>query len=179
MINFRSKITQSVLSYFFLNTQAEMYLNEMTRKFQVDRGNLARKLAELEKEGVLVKNKKGNLSLYKINKNYPFLAETKKIFQKSLGLESLLREKLKKIKGLETAIIFGSYAKNRLSAESDVDLLLVGSHKAMDAHDAISELGEKLDREINAIDMTRKEFEEKRKDDFLSNVLKEKYIQLI
>jgi predicted nucleotidyltransferase len=31
------------------------------------------------------------------------------------------------------AIIFGSYAKNRLSAESDIDLLIVGSHTSFPA----------------------------------------------
>ena len=46
-----------------------MYLNEMARKFKLDRGNLVRKLAEWEKEGVLLKNKKGNLSLFPAKKS--------------------------------------------------------------------------------------------------------------
>jgi len=47
MINFRSKnFLQKVLSYFLLNSEEEMYVNEMARKFAVDRGNLVRKLTE-------------------------------------------------------------------------------------------------------------------------------------
>ena len=80
MINFRSKITQKVLSYFLLNPEEEMYMNEMVRKFAVDRGNLVRKLSEWEKEGLLTKTKRGNLSLYTINKRYSLLEEMKKIF---------------------------------------------------------------------------------------------------
>ncbi|MFA6106648.1 MAG: nucleotidyltransferase domain-containing protein [Patescibacteria group bacterium] len=179
MLNFKSKITKEVLGYLLLNPREELYLNEMSRKFGLDRGNLARKLAELEKEGIIVKNKKGNLSLYKINRGYPFLAELKKIFQKSYGLENLLKEKLKKIKGLNMAVIFGSYANDRLSAESDIDLLLVGSHKSLDAQAEIAELQKKFGREINIIDMTEKEFGKKKKAELLKNILINKHIRLI
>lgn len=179
MINFKSKITQAVLGYFFINPRAEMYLNEMARKFKVDRGNLTRKLAELEKEGVLRKDKKGNLSLYTVNRRYPFLPEFKKIFIKSFGLEHELKEKLKNIKGIKAAIIFGSYVKNRLSAESDIDLLLVGSHKFMEAQEEIVKLQSRIDREINVIDMTEDEFRRKKNEDFLKHVLNGKIIKLI
>jgi len=179
MINFKAKITQAVLGYFFVNPQAEMYLNEMARKFKVDRGNLARKLAELEREGILLKNIKGNLSLYTINRKYQFFSELNKIFKKSFGLENELKQKLKKIKGIKTAIIFGSYAKDKLSAESDIDLLLVGSHKFLDAQDEILKLQSRLDREINVIDMTEREFQRKKNEDFLKNVLSGKIIKLI
>lgn len=179
MINFKAKITQAVLGYFFVNPQAEMYLNEMARKFKVDRGNLARKLAELEKEGILLKNKKGNLSLYTVNRAYPFLRELRRIFLKSFGLENELRRKLKSIKGIKSAIIFGSYAKDKLSAESDIDLLLVGSHKLLDAQSEIIKLQSRLDREINVIDMTEGEFHRKKNEEFLKNALSGKIIKLI
>jgi len=179
MINFKAKITQAVLGYFFVNPQAEMYLNEIARKFKVDRGNLVRKLAEWEREGVLLKNKKGNLSLYTVNHQYPFFPELKKIFKKSFGLENELKEKLKSIKGLKTAIIFGSYAKDKLSAESDIDLLLVGSHNFLTVEREIVKLQGRFDREINIVDMTEDEFGRKKNEDFLKNVLKGKIIKLI
>lgn len=179
MINFKSKIAQEVLGYFLVNPQAEMYLNEMARKFNADRGNLARKLSEWEKEGILLKSKKGNLSIYAVNRNYPFLPEVKKIYQKSFGIENTLKEKLKKIKGIKLAVIFGSYAKDKLSAESDIDLLLVGSHKSLDATREIVKLQSRFDREINVIDMSEDEFEEKKDEEFLSNILSGRHIKLI
>lgn len=179
MINFKSKIAQEVLGYFLVNPQAEMYLNEMARKFEVNRGNLARKLREWEKEGILTKNKKGNLSLYTINRHYSFLPEIRKIYQKSFGIESILREKLKKIKGIKLALIFGSYVADKLSAESDIDLLLVGSHNSLDVAREIVKLQSRFDREINIVDMTEKEFNKKKNEEFLKNVLNEKNIKLI
>lgn len=179
MINFKAKTTRAVLSYFFLNAKAELYLNEMARKFNLDRGNLTRKLSELEQEGILLKNKKGNLSLYTVNRSYPFFSELKKIFKKSFGLEKELKEKLENIKGLKTAIIFGSYAKDKLSAESDIDILLVGSHKALDAQREIIKLQDQFDREINIIDMSEEEFKRKKKEDFLKNVLSGETVKLL
>ncbi len=181
MINFKSKITQAVLGYFFINPRAEMFLNEMARKFKVDRGNLARKLAELEREGMLLKNKKGNLSLYTVNREYSFLPELKKIFVKSFGLEYELKKRLKNIKGIKSAVIFGSYAKDELSAEGDIDLLLIGSHKALEAQGEIIKLQSKLDREINAIDMTESEFARRKqnKDEFIANIFAGKIIKII
>jgi predicted nucleotidyltransferase len=179
MINFNSKIAQKVLAYFLLNPQAEMYLNEMANKFKVDRGNLTKKLAEWEKKGILFKDKIGNLSVYRINKKYPLLTEMKKIAQKSFGLENEIKKVLKKIKGLKIVVIFGSYVQDKLSTESDIDLLLVGSHNFLKTQEEIVKLQRQFDREINVIDMTEKEFEKKKNSELLQNVFKNKHIRLI
>ena len=180
MINFRSKISQKVLSYFLLNSEEEMYVNEMARKFAVDRGNLVRKLTEWEKDGVLTKTERGNLSLYKINKDYSLLKEMKNIAQKKFGLEEQLKKVLKKIEGIKKAFIFGSYAKDTLETESDIDLLLVGSHGALEIQKEIVKLQKEFDREINTVDMTEAEFKEKKQEDeFLKGILSDKYIQII
>ncbi len=179
MINFKSKITQKVLSYFFLNIDSEMYLNEITRKFDVDRANLSRKLTEWEEDGILIKTKRGNLSLYKINKKYPMLSEMKKIIQKSFGIEGELKKALKLVSGINKAYIFGSYASDKLRVESDIDLLLVGSHNALIAQKEVVKIQKKFDREINVIDMTEIEFKKKRNGDLLQNIFKNKIIEII
>ncbi len=179
MINFNSKITQKVLSYFFLNVDAEMYLNEMARKFEVDRANLSRKLSEWEKSGILIKNKKGNLSLYKINKKYPMLSEMKIIVQKSFGIEDELTRVLKKIKGIKQAYIFGSYADNKLNVESDIDLLLIGSYDFLKAQSEIIKLQNRYDREINTVDMDENEYAQKKDGDLIKNIFANRYIKLI
>lgn len=155
-------------------------MNEIVKKFGVDRGNLVRKLAEWEKEGILNKTKHGNLSLYKINKNYSLLDEIGKISQKSFGLENKLKIVLSKIKGLKSAYIFGSYANNKLELESDIDLLLIGSHKSLDAQRELISLEKEFNREINTVDMTELEFAEKREsNNFIKNIFSNKYIQII
>lgn len=180
MINLKSKITKKVLSYFFLNVDSEFYLNEIAKKFEVDRGNLVKKLSEWEREGVLEKNKRGNLSLYKINKKYQYLSELQAIFRKSFGVENELHKALKNIKGLKMAIIFGSYAQqDKLTSESDIDLLLVGSHSFFSVQKKITQLQKMFDREINVVDMNEKEFKEKKNDVFIKNIMNKPHIKIL
>jgi predicted nucleotidyltransferase len=179
MINLKSKITRKVLSYFFLNIDSEFYLNEIAKKFEVDRGNLVKKLSEWEREGILEKNKRGNLSLYKINKKYQYLSELQAIFRKSFGVEKELYKALKNIKGLKTAILFGSYTRGKLTPESDIDLLLVGSHNFFNVQKKITQLQKIFDREINVVDMDEKEFTEKQSSAFIRDIMNNPYVKIL
>jgi len=71
MISLKSEITQKVLNYFFLNPQENLYVNELARKLSLDKRNLVKKIRELEKEGLLISQQRGNLKLYSININFP------------------------------------------------------------------------------------------------------------
>lgn len=126
MISLRSKITQKVLNLFFLNEKEKFYVNELAKLIREDPANVYKKLLELKKEGLLSDEFLGKERYFFLNPKYPFLKEYKKIILKGLGFEKILKEKLKKVKGVESVYIFGSYAKNKLSFESDIDLLIVG-----------------------------------------------------
>ncbi|MDD2576713.1 MAG: nucleotidyltransferase domain-containing protein [Bacteroidales bacterium] len=180
MINLNSKISQKVLSYFLLNPEEEMYLNEIVRKFDVDKRNLAKAIKDWEKEGLFIKTTKGNLSLYKVNNKYFLLDELKGTVQKNFGIEKGLRSIFERNKEIKEAYIFGSYASNKMEAESDIDVLLVGSHNSLDIQREIINLEKNINREINIIDMTEEEFLDKKKNnEFIKNILKNQYIKII
>jgi len=180
MLEIRSKIAQKILGYYLLNPQKEHYINELAKMLAVDPGNLYRKLKELEEEGILVSDTRGREKYYKINNRYSLLKEVKKSYEFKYGIENLIKEKLAQLKGLEEAYIFGSYAKNSLNSESDVDLLLIGSHSSLEALRKILPIQKSVGREINIIDLTRKEFEsrKKKKDEFMENIFSGKTIKL-
>ncbi|MDK2949245.1 MAG: hypothetical protein PWQ56_410 [Patescibacteria group bacterium] len=180
MINLNSKISQNVLSYFLLNPEEEMYLNEMVRKFDVDKRNLAKEVNKWEKDGLFVKTTKGNLILYKINKEYYLFNEFKRIIQKNFGIEMELNKIFEKNKKIKEAYIFGSYANNKMEEESDIDVLLIGSHKFLNIEKEIVDLQKKINREINIVDMSEEEFLRKKEDnEFIKNILAGKYIKII
>lgn len=180
MIKLNSKISQKVLSYFLLNPDEEMYLNEMVRNFNVDKRNLVKAIKDWEKEGLFIKTKKGNLSLYKVNKKYFLFDELKRTIQKNFGIEKELKKIFEKNKKIKEAYIFGSYADNKMEAESDIDVLLIGSHNSLDIQKEIVNLQKDINREINIIDMTEEEFLDKKKNnEFVKNILKNKYIKII
>ena len=180
MIKFRSQITIKVLDYFFTNPKKAHYINELARILKVDPGNLFRKLRELEGDGILQSDSQGNQKYYSLNKDYPLLNEIKKVYEAKYGLAKKLWKSLKGLKGMEEAYLFGSFAHGQPEEGSDIDLLLIGDHSSMAATEKVLPTEKLLGREINMIDMTRKEYEERSKnDDFLKKVLLSKPIKLI
>ncbi len=157
-----------------------MYVNEICQRFSIDRGNLVRKLNELENEGILKSRWRGNQRYYRLNPSFSLLKEYKKIILKTVGLEHSLKEVLRQVKGIKEAVLFGSYARDRMDLLSDLDLLVVGDHKTIDLQRAIARLQAELSREINVIHMSPDEYAMKRKKDpFLLSVLKKKRVPVL
>ena len=179
MLGFRSQITIKILGYYFLNPTKKHYINELAEILKADRGNLFRKLRELEKEGLLKSEFSGNQKYFYLNKSYPLLKEIKKTYEAKYGLAPLLQAKLSRLPGLTAAYIFGSYARDSLQQESDIDLLLIGDHSALQAKRIILPLQELIKREINIIDLTPREFRARKKqDEFIKNIFSGKVIKL-
>lgn len=181
MISMRSKVTKELLNYFFLHPEESLFVNEISRKLDLDKRNLVKKLKELEEEGIFQSEAKGNQKIYSINKSFSLFNEYKQIVFKTIGIENKLRETLKKVEGVEAAYLFGSYAKNELDTHSDIDLLVIGEHKAIPLQKHINRVQKQIDREINIVNMDKKEFDDRkrRKDPFIENILKEKHIEVI
>lgn len=179
MVSLRSRITQAVLGYFMLHEDSELYVHEMARRLSLDQGNLDRKLKELEKEDILKSDLRGKERYYSLNASFPLLQEYKKIILKTVGFEQSLKQLLKTVKGLEHAYLFGSYARNKMDRSSDIDLLVVGDHSAIELQRKIAEIQKSVKREINVISMSAGEYRKKqRSDPFLKSILQKKKVQL-
>jgi len=181
MISLRSELTKKLLNYFFINPQESLYVNELSRKLNLDKRNLVKKLKELEKDGILKSQIRRNLKLFSINKSYPLYKEYKNIILKTTGLEDKLKKVMKEVAGIVEAYIYGSYAKNKMDAHSDIDLLIIGSHEIVLLQRKLNKLQKDTDREINSVSMDEHEFKKrlKSKDPFISEVLRRKHIKII
>lgn len=137
-------------------------------------GVFQKALNSLEKEGVLKSRMKGNQRLVSLNKEYPLLKEITKIIQKTVGIEALLRMVVEKEPGIQTALIFGSYAKDKMRSDSDIDVILVGKKDSEDAIlEKIENIEKQTQREINPRFYSPQEYakKKKQKDPFLGEVL--------
>ncbi len=176
----RSKITQAVLSYFFLQEDKAMYVNEIARRLNLNRGNLVRKLKELEVEGILRSKWQGNQLYYSLNSEFPLIKEYKNIICKTVGLEHILRERLKGLSEIKKVFIFGSYADDKMDISSDIDLLVVGDQDTIELHKMIAQVQKITDRAINTVSMSLEEFEKKKiTEPFLKNIFKQKIIKIL
>lgn len=156
------------------------YLSEIGRFLGKAPGVFQKAINSIEKQGFLRSYKRGNQRVYKINRTHPLFFEVERIVQKTEGIEGLLKEAVEKIKDIKIALIFGSYAKDDIRPNSDIDLLVVGTQGKTEEKvlKATTEIEEKINREVNFTIYSGKEFKQKLKDKnpFLMEVLSDKYI---
>ncbi|MEK6732989.1 MAG: nucleotidyltransferase domain-containing protein [Candidatus Omnitrophota bacterium] len=178
---FKSKVRKALFKLYFTNPDSEFYLRGLERLLSMPVSMIRKELMRLEKEGIFVSHKKGNLVYYQVNKAYPLFSEFKSIVFKTIGVQGLLNEALRKIKGIDTAFIYGSYAKGNERADSDIDLCVIGTIDENILVRMISELEASVTREINYTIYTKKEFAEKKrkKDSFISELISSPTIMLI
>ncbi|PKN00069.1 MAG: hypothetical protein CVU78_02950 [Elusimicrobia bacterium HGW-Elusimicrobia-2] len=181
MIALGSKVSKALLSHFFLHSDDKLYVNEIAGKLDLDKRNLVKKLKDYEKEGLFKTEKMGNQLYYSLNKKYPLYNEYRKIILKTIGIESSLKEALKDKKDIQEVYVFGSYAADKMDSSSDIDLLVIGSIDTVGLHKMLSGLQKSINREINVVNMTEKEYRQKKRgrDPFIENVLKCKKIRII
>lgn len=169
----RSKLRRELLSLYFTNSEREYYLRELERLLGFSVANIRRELLKLEKTGFFKSRKEGNLLYYSLNKNYPLYDEFKNIVFKTIGVEGALREIMNTTKGIEVALIYGSFAAGKETETSDIDLLIIGEPDEEKLMTNIDKLEEKLKREINYTIYSRIEYNnrKKKKDTFVQNIL--------
>jgi len=181
MISLRSKIAQKILSFLFLHEDERFYINELSREIKENTANVYRKLKELKEAGILGDEFQGNQRYFFINKKFPFLKEYKNIILKGVGFEKILQDALKTVHGVDEAYIFGSYMKNSFSLESDLDVLIVGSFDGLKLQKALVSIQNSAGREINSVELSKKEFQDKRKnkDPFIEDIFSGKYKKIL
>ncbi|MCX5781092.1 MAG: nucleotidyltransferase domain-containing protein [Elusimicrobia bacterium] len=180
-IKIRSKIEKKLLTYFFLNEERRSYTNELARTIGEDPKNVHRILLRLLETDILKSEYQGKERYFFANTASPLYSEYKKIFQKTYGVEQELTKILKKIPGIKEAYIYGSYAKNRMGAFSDIDILTVGDANTIDINREIIKLQKTTDREINLTNISESEFQIKlnQKDPFITEIWNSEKIKII
>lgn len=170
---FKSKTRRAVFNLYFTNPEAEYYLRELERTLSLPVSMIRKELLQLEKEGLFVSYRKGNLVYYHINKSYPLFAELKSIVFKTIGIQGLLKELLGKIKGIDVAFIYGSFARNSENAASDIDLFVIGNPNENELVREINSAEKAIKREINYTLYSAAEFKKKKraKDSFILDLL--------
>jgi len=181
MISLRSKVAIKLLDYYFLNPDAQVYINELARILELDPKNTETKLKEFEKEGLFKSEFRGKQRYFFLAKDNPVLEHYRQIFLKTHGIEKRLKDMISNIKGVKGAYIFGSYATNKMDSSSDIDILAIGSHSVLELQRVIAKLQKDTGREFNVTNLSLKEFEAKKKNKipFINSVFKTKTIKLV
>ena len=177
----RSKLRESILRLYFINPDNEYYLRQLEKILKATVGNIRRELLNLKKTGLFLSRKKGRLDFYYLNKKYPLFNELKQIVNKTIGLVDEIKKDITKIKGIETAFIYGPIAKGDNNLRADIFLFIIGQTDKIKLSSSMRKLEKKLKRNINIYVVNRKEFVFKKdiKDFFIYDLLKRPKIFLV
>lgn len=171
----KSKIRRKLLGFLFSNPKKEYYLSELARMVETSPGNIQREMAKFIADGLIQKERRGNLNFYVLNPVHALFTEIKSLILKTVGVEAALKELVQKHKEIELALLYGSFARSEENGESDIDLLIISDKKLEAFYSAISKLELRFNREINPTAYSSEEFKKKiaTQDSFVTNVLKE------
>jgi predicted nucleotidyltransferase len=159
---FPNQYRRKVLALLLMNPQKWLHLRELARLTGASPGTLKKELDALQAVGLLRSQKMGNQTQFSANADHPVYPELAGLISKTTGLHDVLATALQPLAGLvEVAFVFGSMARSSETAQSDVDVMVIGDATFGQVVNALYDAQTTLAREINPKVMTRAEWQAK------------------
>jgi predicted nucleotidyltransferase len=107
----------------------------------------------------LLRESAGNQVRYQADKSNPIYPELAEIFRKTVGMADVARDALAPLADkIDLAFIFGSVARGKETATSDIDVMVLTKLPFARIVGALAPLRDRLGREINPVVMTKTDF---------------------
>lgn len=150
-----------VLGLLLLHPEQRYHLREIARLTGTAPGTLTRELSKLAEAGLLTREKVGSQLQFSANQQCLIYTELASIMRKTSGLVDVLADALSPLAAdIDAAFVFGSMASGRAGADSDIDVLVIGSSRYADVVSALYAAQDALGREINPKCYTSVEWQE-------------------
>ena len=139
-----------VLGLLLLTPDESYHVREIARLTGTVAGTLHKELTKLAEAGVLLREPQGKQVYYRANTDCLIFEELASILRKTSGVKDILAEQLRpRSDDIKAAFVFGSVASGKATAESDIDVLVIGDLSFSDAVKALYPAQDVLGREIN------------------------------
>lgn len=156
------QVRQGVLAATLTQPDKWWYLSELADRLSTSPSSLQRELSSLAASGILLRRRDGTRAYFKAETKSPVFRELQQLFEKTAGRVPILEQMLKPFGGeIQCAFVYGSVARNREQAMSDVDLMVIGRAGLADLSAALRKTEARLAREINATVYSPEEFRER------------------
>jgi predicted nucleotidyltransferase len=172
-----------VYVWIFGQPRRAYHLSELRRLTGLGSASLQREINRLAKAGLIHSEMVGNQRQISANCETLVFNELHDLTRKVLGAAPLIQQALQPIvQKIDIALLYGSFAKQSDTVESDIDLMLVGRDLALsETLEQLIPVEEVLGRKINPTCYTTQEFMQRLSnvDSFVSRVLDQPVINLI
>ncbi len=167
---FRKFVGFKVLEYFLANPTEKTYLNELAKKLQISSRSVKIYCDLFEKNGIILREIKGNMHLFSTNNDNYRVKEMKRAYISNLLAEMNI-ENISE--GTASVAIYGSYASGNYDEKSDIDILIIGDEQNVNRDIAV-EIMKKIDKEVqlSIIPIIKWEKMKKEEDPFVKSIIK-------
>ncbi len=162
-----------LLAHFFLHPGKAFHIRELARLIDESPGSLLRDLRRLEAIQLLQTERVGNQVRYSLDQKHPLYRDLQRMILKTTAVDAVLREALQSVRGIELAVLYGSFARGEATSRSDLDLMIIGDATDRALAPAIAKAEQFLGREVSYTRYPREEAREKirQRNSFVHNVL--------
>ncbi len=152
-----SKVQQRVLALIFGHPERSFYTSEIVRSVRSGVGAVERELSRLQI---------GNQKHYRANRDAPIFEELRGLVVKTVGLAEPIRKSLQPYAGaIKAAFVYGSVANGTDTAQSDIDLMVIGDDlNYSDLYTAAQSAEDELRRKVNPLFLSFKDWQRKASD---------------
>jgi uncharacterized protein len=172
----------AIFALLYGKADQSFYTRQIAREVDGSVGAVQRELENLSKVGLIVRSSVGSQVFYQANRDAPIFREMHALVNKTIGVFSVLRSALHPIaKRILVAFVYGSVAREEETAQSDVDLMLVGKATLDEVLSRLSTVEKSIGRPINPTVYSLLEFKSKLAsgNHFLNVVLKGQKVFLL
>ena len=157
-------VQQRVLGLLFGQPDRRFQSGELIRLAASGTGAVHRLLTKLADSGLITVERVGNQKHYQANRESPVFLELHGLIIKTSGLIGPLRAALESLmKRIRAAFVYGSVAKGKDQAASDIDLMVIADNlDYADVFAALQAVEAELGRTVNPNVMTLAEWKRKR-----------------
>jgi predicted nucleotidyltransferase len=168
----RSRVRQRILALLFDRPERRTHLRGISRAVGTSAGTAARELERLVDAGLVTRSTEGRQVYFQAAADSPLFDAVRTIVRRTMGAPDVLRRHLVGVRGVERAIIYGSYARGEETPTSDVDLMIVGHPDLDELTDRVEAAESELGRPINHTILTEDELADGRRhrDRFIASV---------
>jgi len=152
-----SKTRVKLLTRLFLNPEAQSYLRELAKEFDISTNAVREELNQLTGAKLLTSQRSGRQVQYRANSEHPLFPELRSMVSKVLGIDSVIDGIVNRLGDLEEAYLIDDYAEGKDTGI--IDLLLVGDIDAYHLNDLSRKTERYIDRKIRSLVVNREEYD--------------------
>jgi len=146
----RSRVRELILVQLFNHPGAAVHVRELARRIGASPAAVSKELASLQQAGIVSSRRIGRSLQYQMGEG-PVAEAARTLFQRTVGVEALLREALTGLPGVEAAFIHGSYASGNQRSDGDVHVIVVGEPDRVEVAERLANAERQIGRPVSLL----------------------------